>query len=798
MKFTLSWLKEHLETTADLQTIAETLTKIGLEVEEVTNPAEKLKGFITARAENVTMHPDSDHLHLLTVNTGKDQFQVVCGAPNVKDGLIGIFAPAGTLIPCYNEVLKVGKIRGVESFGMMCSEKELGIGEDHTGIIELPADTPIGLPAAEILASDPVIEVSITPNRAECLGVRGIARDLAAAGLGTLKPLNIKETKGTFKSPVSIKVECQDACPTYVGRYIRGVNNKAETPKWMKDRLTAIGLRSISPLVDVTNYINYDLARPLHVFDADKLNGDITVRMCRNGEKFVSLEEKEYDLDDKSLGICDDSGIQCLGGIMGGQEKGCSADTVNVLVECALFKPECIARTGRKFGIESDSRYRYERWVDPKSNISGSNYATQLILEICGGEASDIMVCGNEDTAERVAYLRPERLKNFVGIDVPAEKIIEILQNLGFKTSLENGKIKAVSPTWRGDIEGEHDLVEEVVRMIGLDNIPAVSLPCDKFPSQTLTPAQTNVVAVKHELASRGMYETVTWSFSDSETSKDFHKVNQPEQILIQNPIAADLNEMRPSILPNLLLGAKNNIARGYGNLALFEVGPEFYGRNPKEQQTVATGIRVGQTSKKDWNGFSRNYDVFDVKADALAVIAAAKGPFENPQITTDAPSYYHPNRSGAIRLGKNVLAYFGELHPAVTKKLGLKVRVMAFEVYLGNIPLPRGNHDKAKKKLTLSAFQPVDKDLAFIVGKNVSAANILAAAKNADRNYITDVRIFDIFEGGNLPEDKKSVALSVTFQPTEQTFTDKDIENLMNKVIVEVGKKTGGSLRNS
>lgn len=797
MKFTLSWLKSHLDTTADLETIVNTLTKIGLEVEEVINPAASLNGFVTARAEDVRMHPDSDHLHLLAVNTGKEKFQVVCGAPNVREGLIGIFAPAGVVIPCYNEVLKVGKIRGQESFGMMCSEKELCIGEDHTGIIELPADTPIGVPAAEVLNVDPVVEVSITPNRAECLGVRGIARDLAAAGLGSLKPLEIREIKGTFQSPVAIKVECPDNCPTYVGRYIKGVNNKAETPKWMKDRLTAIGLRSISPLVDVTNYINYDLARPLHVFDADKLVGGLTIRMSEEGEKFTALDEKEYILDDKCLGICDDEGIQCLGGIMGGLEKGCSDETTNVLLESALFKPECIARTGRKYGIESDSRYRNERWVDPKSNISGSNYATGLILDICGGEPAEMIVCGNEDVPERVAYIRPSRLKDFIGLEVSAEKIVEILNKLGFKTSVEGDKIRAVSPTWRGDIEGEHDLVEEVVRMIGLDEIPAESLPHDKFPKQTLSPKQANVVAVRHELADRGMYETVTWSFTDSEIAGDFHKSNQPEKILLQNPIAADLNEMRPSLLPNLLLGAKDNIARGYGNVSIFEIGPEFYGRHPGEQSAVAAGIRVGQTSKKDWSGTMRAFDVFDVKADALAAIAAAKGPYENPQITRDAPAYYHPGRSGALRLGKNVLAYFGELHPAVIKKLGLKGRIVAFEVYLDNIPLPRNTHDKAKKKLELSPFQPVDKDLAFVVSKDTAAANILAAAKNADREYISDVRIFDIYEGANLPENKKSVALSVTFQPKEQTFTDKDIENLMNKVIVEVGKKTGGELRN-
>lgn len=794
MKFTISWLKEHLDTNAGVNEIAETLTKIGLEVEEVFNPASQLDGFVTAEVETYERHPDSDHLGLLTVNTGKEKLQVVCGAPNCKQGLKGIFAPVGTVIPCYNEVLKVGKIRGIESFGMMCSEKELGIGEDHNGIIELPADTEIGKPAAEVLNIDPVIEIAITPNRAECLGVRGIARDLAAAGLGKLKPLNILKKNGSFKSPVKVKVEDFKACPTYVGRYIKGVNNKAETPKWMKDRLSAIGLHSISPLVDVTNYINYDLARPLHVFDADKLAGDICVRMANDKEKFVSLEGKEYELDGQSLGICDGAGIQCLGGIMGGAEKGVSPETTNVFLECALFAPECIARTGRHFQIDSDSRYRYERWVDPKSNILGSDYATQMILEICGGEASEIEMAGNEEVEPRVAFIRPERLKDFIGMEVAKDKIVEILNHLGFATSEENGKIKAVSPTWRGDIEGEHDLVEEVVRMIGLDSIPAESLPHDKFPKQTLNAAQRRAVTVKHELASRGMLETVTWSFTDSKIADSFRKGQEP--ILLINPIAADLNEMRPSILPNLLLGLKNNIARGYANVSLFEAGPEFYGRHPGEQNLVAAGIRSGNTSKKSWYGEERPYDVFDAKADALAAVAAANGPYDSAQISLDAPEYYHPGRSGALRLGKNVIAYFGELHPAVLKKLGIKQRVVAFEVILDNIPLPRGNRDKAKKKLELSAFQPVDKDLAFVMDKDVKATDVIAAARNADRNHISEVRVFDVYEGENLPEGKKSLALAITFQPVENTFTDKDIEILMQKVIVEVGKKTGGELR--
>lgn len=794
MKFTLSWLKEHLDTDASVDEISETLTRIGLEVEEVINPAAALNDFITAKIEKVEMHPDSDHLHVLAVNTGKETLQVVCGAPNVHEGLVGIYAPTGALIPAYGERLKVAKIRGVESMGMMCSEKELLVGDDHSGIIELSANTPIGKPAAEVLNIDPVIEVSITPNRAECLGVRGIARDLAASGLGKLKPLSIPEIKGSFKSPITVSVDCPESCPTYTARYIKGVNNKAETPKWMKDRLTAIGLRPISALVDITNYINYDLARPLHVFDADKLKGNIKVRMAHNGEEFLALNEKSYTLDDKCLGICDDEGVQCLGGIMGGLNKGSYEDTTNVLLECALFTPICIARTGRKLQIDSDSRARYERWVDPMSNISGNNYATQMILDICGGEASEMEIAGAEKNDAKPVYLRPERLKTFIGMEVSKEKCEEILSHLGFALAEEDGKIKAVSPSWRGDIECEQDLIEEVVRMIGLDNIPATSMKTADFPKPVLTPLQNNIVMVKHELASRGMFESVTFSFTDSDIAQYFRRGQEP--ILLQNPIIKELDEMRPSLLPNLLIGAKNNIARGYADLAIFEVAPEFYGRNPGEQKAVASGIRVGKTSKKDWTGSMRAYDVFDAKADALAAIAAAKGPIEAPQITTDAPSYYHPGRSGAIRLGKNVLAYFGELHPAVLKALDIKSNVVAFEVFLDNIPLPRDAKSKAKKKLELSQLQAVDKDLAFVVARNVSAINIVAAAKNADRNNITDVRVFDVYEGDNLPEDKKSVAISVTFQPKEKTYTDAELEALMNKVILEVGKKTGATLR--
>ena len=796
MKFTLSWLKEHLDTEASVDKIVETLTKIGLEVEEVVNPFENMEGFTTARIEEVEDHPNSDHLHVLKVNDGNEILQIVCGAPNVKKGMIGVLAHVGAYIPLFNEKIKVGKVRGVESFGMMCAEDEIGVGSDHNGIIELPQTAPIGLTLAEVYKADPVIEIAITPNRAECLGVRGVARDLAAAGLGKLKPLNITKHNSTLESPIKVKIEDFEACPTYVGRYIKGVNNKAETPKWMKDRLTAIGLRSISPLVDITNYINYDMARPLHVFDADKLKGDICVRMAKDEEGFISLEDKVYNLDNQSLGICDEEGIQCLAGIMGGNSKGCSEDTVNVFVECASFNPVCIARTGRKFQIDSDSRYRYERWVDPKSNILGSDYATDLILQICGGEVHEMVMAGDENYQPVTTYIRPERVKNFIGMEVSAAKINEILISLGFDTKEEGDRIVATAPTWRGDIEGEHDLIEEVVRMIGLDNIKPESMPKAYFPTQTLSPVQRRVVTVKHELASRGMLETVTWSFTDSKLAKDFRKGNEP--ILICNPITAEMDEMRPSVLVNLLLGCKNNIARGYGNVSLFEVGPEFYGVKPGEQKLVAGGIRCGQISKKHWLKDERQFDVFDVKADALAVIAAANGPYDSVKISLDAPSYYHPGRSGVFRLGANVVAYFGEIHPMILKQFGIKQRVVAFEVFVDNIPLPRVSQGKAKKKLELSQFQQVDKDMAFIVDKTIKADDVIVAAKTADRRYINDVRVFDVYEGENLSENKKSIALSITFQPVEATFSDKDLEVLMSKVEQAVKTKCNAQLRDA
>ncbi len=790
MKFSLSWLKSHLETTASVEEICETLDRIGLEVEEVIDPAKNIKNFVIAEITTAEQHPNADRLRLLNVFDGSNNYQVVCGAPNAKAGLKGVFAKAGDIIPLYNEALKVGKIRDVESYGMMCSEKELLISDEHDGIIELPATAVVGQSADTAFDLDVVIEVNITPNRAECLGVRGIARDLAAAGLGKLKTLEIPAVATSGACPISIAIEDTNACPNYVGRVIKNVDNSKQSPEWLKQRLSSIGLKPISPLVDITNFINFDLSHPMHAFDADKLNGNIVVRNANNGEKFVALNEQEYILDDKALGICDSDGIQCLAGIMGGLNKGCSENTKNIFLESAVFDSVCVARTGRKFGLESDSRYRYERYVDKTNAKEVSDYATSLILSICGGEATEVYSAGSNVATPVVATLRKNRIKNLIGLDVEASKQKEVLETLGFVVKDLGDKFEAATPSWRGDIEGEHDLVEEVLRMVGLDNVPMIELP--QAPNKKpLTDKQKAVIEVKKAMAAKGMLETVTFSFSDSKICEHFRNGN--DGVMIMNPISQDLNEMRPSILPNLLLGARNNIAKNYTDVCIFEVGPQFFGPNPTEQNIVASGLRTGNTAGKHWLQKASAFDVFDVKKDALDVIGVINaGLKETAQVVSEAPSYYHPNRSGAIKLGKNVIAYFGDIHPSVLKQLGIKQNVCCFEVFIENIPMAKSG----VKKLETYQLQPVIKDLAFIVDKEVKAINLITSIKNANKNLIQDVRIFDVFEGGNLEEDKKSVALSLKLQPKEKTLTDKDIEDLIFNVSSEVLKKTGGVLR--
>jgi phenylalanyl-tRNA synthetase beta chain len=805
MKFTLGWLKEHLETDAPLEAITDKLTMIGLELEGVADRAAALKGFVVAHVLEARPHPDADKLLVCTVDTGAGVVEVVCGAPNARAGMKGVFAAAGAVIPGTGVTLKKAKIRGVESCGMLLSEREMGLSEEHAGIVELPADAPLGAPAAEVMGlADPVIDVAVTPNRADCLGVRGIARDLAAAGLGRLKPLDAAPVKGSFRSPLGVRLdftpETASACPYFVGRYVRGVHN-GDSPGWLKDRLAAVGLRPISALVDITNLITLEHGRPLHVFDADKVHGGIHVRLARRGERLMALNGKEYALDPEMTVVCDDRGPEALGGIIGGERSGCTAETANVFLEAAYFDPLRTAATGRRLQVVSDARYRFERGVDPAFVRPGAELATRLILELCGGEASELVVAGREPEWERAFVLRPERVRALGGADVPLKEIERILADLGFTVGEHDpgkrgGGLLVTVPSWRGDIVGEADLVEEVARIWGYDRIPAVSLPrTTALPQPALTPAQKRRSAARRALAGRGLVEAVTYSFLPAAQAELFGGV--PEALRLVNPISADLDVMRPSILPNLAAAAGRNADRGLPDCALFEIGPQFAGDRPEDQAIVATGLRAGANGPRHWAERPRPVDLFDAKADALTVLAAVGAPGDGMQVTRDAPAWYHPGRSGALRLGpKAVLAWFGELHPRVLKRLGLKGPTVAFEVFLDAVPAPKGRKGPARPLLRLSPLQPVERDFAFVIDDGVPADALAKAAKGADKELIAAVSVFDVFSGAGLPEGKKSVALDVVLQPTERTLTDAEIEAVGQKIVAAVAKATGGTLR--
>jgi phenylalanyl-tRNA synthetase beta chain len=800
MKFTLKWLKEHLETDASLDELAERLTMLGLEVEEISDAAAGLKGFRTAKVVSAEQHPDADRLRVCIVDAGDgEQVQVVCGAPNARTGMIGVFAPSGAHVPGTGIDLKPTKIRGVESNGMLLSEREMGISEDHDGIVDLPDDTPIGLEAADVMGlDDPVIELGITPDRADCFGVRGIARDLAAAGIGTLKPLEAEEIPGGFEPPIKwqrdFSADNQDACPMVVGRYFRGVQN-GPSPKWVQDRLKAIGLRPISALVDITNLVTFDLCRPLHVFDADKLSGDLTMRFARDGEKILALDGKEYTLEDGMSVIADEGAVHAIGGIMGGENTGCTETTTNVFLEVALFDPIRTATTGRKLSIESDARYRFERGLDPESAYWGAHVATRLILEFCGGEASELTVAGDMPQWARPVSLRPERLKTFGGVDVATDDAVSILERLGFNPNVESGVIHGTTPSWRADVESEYCLVEEVLRVKGFDEIPVVPLErTSSLPAPAIGVPQRRVSFAKRTLAQRGMMEAVTWSFMPGTDVDLFGGVT--DNMRLANPISADLDVMRPSILPNLLAATKRNADRGYPDIGLFEVGPAYRDDTPTGQDAVAAGIRHGNSGPRHWQDTPTPAGVFDAKADAYAVLASIGAPVDNLQISADAPAWYHPGRSGTLRLGKTVLAWFGEIHPKILRRLGDRGPAAGFEIFLDHVPQPKQRGGKARPPLKASSFQPVHRDFAFVVEATVSADQILRAARTVDRNLITDAGVFDVYEGESLGADKKSVAIWLTLQPTEQTLTDEEIDTVAAKVIANVEKQTGGTLR--
>jgi phenylalanyl-tRNA synthetase beta chain len=798
MKFTLSWLKEHLDTTATLAELRDGLTMLGLEVEGIANPAEALKGFVVGYVVEAVQHPNADRLRLCRVDTGSGLVQVVCGAPNARTGMKGVFAPTGSYIPGTDMTLKASKIRGEESNGMLCSFRELQLGDDHSGIIDLPAEAKTGAPAAEALGlDDPVIEIKVTPNRGDCLGVHGIARDLAAAGLGTLKPVKAHKIVGSYKSPIKwthgYEPQPDSPCPIVVGRHFRGLRN-GPSPDWLQRRLKAIGLRPISTLVDITNLVTFDLNRPLHVFDAKKLSGDLVMRQAYEGEEIVALDGKTYTLDPTISVIADVKGVHGIGGIMGGEHSGVGENTTEMFLEAAYFQPIGIAASGRKLGIQSDARYRNERGIDPESCRWGAEVATHLILELCGGETSEIVSSGVMPKWQRSYSLRKDRVKTLSGIDVPAQETADILAKLGF-TVEGSGPWTAGVPAWRPDIVGEADLVEEVTRVFGFDKIPTTSLPRLSPTSRPVRNAeQRRVPQARRALAARCLAEAVTWSFLPLKQAERFGGGGADLRLL--NSIASELDTMRPSILPNLVDAAQRNEARGLADPALFEVGPQYKDATPTGQRTVAAGIRHNMAVPRNWAGPARTVDAFDAKADALAVLSAIGAPVDNMSAQAGAPDWYHPGRSGVIRLGDRVMAQFGELHPEIVAASDLKGPVAVFEVFLDAPPLPKARPTKARSKLVLSAFQPLERDFAFIVDADVDAERLVRAARNADKALVTGCRVFDVYAGKGVPGGKKSLAISVTLQPVERTLTDAEIEAVSAKIVAQVAKATGAVLR--
>ena len=803
MKFTLSWLKDHLETDASLGEICDRLTDIGLEVDSVDD-RKSFDVFVIAKVLTAKKHPDSDHLQILTVDTGGDKpIQVVCGAPNAKAGLIGVFAPPGAYIPGLDVTLSVGKIRGVESFGMMCSERELELSNEHNGIIELGSDAPVGKSFAAFYGlNDPLIDVGLTPNRPDCTGVYGIARDLAASGIGKLKPLQVPSISGEGEPSVTVSLDFGDAAPLCLGfswREIRDVNN-VQSPKWMQRRLNAIGLRPINALVDMTNYITVDLGRPLHVFDADKVKGKLVVRRGQKGDKLLALNGKEYELGPDNCVIADDNGAQSIGGIMGGEATGCDENTKNVIIESALWDPRNVAATGRSFGIVSDARYRFERGVDPEFMEPGLAFATEMAMKLCGGKPSKAHTIGEKSVEQKVIRFPFAEIKRLTGLELSHEAATIILQHLGFVVEGKGDVVTVKVPTWRPDIDGKADLVEEVMRIHGLNNIKPEPLERPSSVSgQILTTIQIRQRSARRALACRGLMEAITWSFISEKQAKAFGG-GKPELKLL-NPIAADMSDMRPSLLPGLIAAAQRNADRGFPDLGLFEISATFEGNTPETQRRVAGGIRRG-TYKLDgsgrfWAGSAKPVDVFDAKADALCVLGACGLDASKVQIETGAPEWYHPGRSGVIKLGpKIILGTFGEFHPDVLEELDVTGPLCGFEVYIDRIPEPRKKATKTRPPLVLSPYQMIRRDFAFVMDKSVNAATVIRAASGADKKLIQSVEIFDVFEGASLGEDKKSIAIEVAIQPHERTLTDEDIEALAKKIIDNVAKSTGATLR--
>ncbi|MFK7945719.1 MAG: phenylalanine--tRNA ligase subunit beta [Paracoccaceae bacterium] len=798
MKFTLSWLKDHLNTTASLDDILYALTDLGLEVEGVEDRAARLRDFTIGFVKSAEKHPDADRLRVCQVDTDEGVKQIICGAPNAREGITVVVAKPGVYVPGIDTTIGVGKIRGIESFGMMASEREMELSEEHDGIIELPSGE-VGQSFVDWLAEndpakvDPVIEIGITPNRPDALGVRGIARDLAARGLGTLKPRNVDAVEGEFPCPITITIEADtlEQCPVFYGRLIRGVQN-GPSPQWLQDRLRAIGLRPISLLVDVTNFFTYDRNRPLHVFDADKVAGNaLRVHRAEGGETMMGLDDKEYTFSEGMTLISDDEGVESIGGVMGGLSSGCTEETTNVFIEAAYFDPIRTAYTGRALKINSDARYRFERGIDPEWTPYGIDHATQMILEYAGGEPSEVIVAGKIPDTSRAYKLNAARVQSLVGMDIPESEQRQTLTALGFR--LEGNM--AYVPSWRPDVMGEADLVEEVARVASLTKLKGIPLPrvTSGVPRPILSPVQRREAIARRTCAALGYNECVSYSFIDAASAKLFG--GGDDASMLENPISSDMSHMRPALLPGLLQAAARNQARGHSDFGLFEVGPAFHGGEPGEQHLLVSGLLVGRTGPKDVHGASRAVDVYDVKADAEAVLAAMGAPAK-VQILRGAAPWWHPGRHGMICLGpKKVLGVFGEIHPKVLSEMDVKGPAMGFTLWPLEVPLPRKT-GATRAALNVSDLQAVERDFAFVVDADVEALTLVNAAMGADKTLIEDVRIFDEFIGGSLGEGKKSLALTVRLQPSTETLKDKDIEAVSAKVVEKVTKATGGTLR--
>jgi phenylalanyl-tRNA synthetase beta chain len=808
MKFTLSWLKEHLETSASLETITETLTRIGLEVEAVEDKAAALKPYVIASVISAEQHPNADRLRVCSVDTGSGEpIQVVCGAPNARAGMKSVFAPPGTYVPGKDLTLAVVNVRGVESRGMLCSAAELEISDDHDGIIDLPADAPVGAAyAAYSGLDDPLIEINLTPNRPDCTSVAGIARDLAAAGIGSFQARKIEPVPGSFPCPVDVTLafdaDDRTLCPAFGLRLVRGVRN-GPSPDWLQRRLASIGLRPINALVDITNLVTFDRGRPLHVFDASKVAGNLTVRRATAGEEILALDGRTYALDDETVVIADENGPESIAGIMGGEHSGCDEGTTDVLIESALWDPLTIARTGRRLGINTDARYRFERGVDPAFTIPGLELATKLVIDLCGGEASQVLLAGEIPERDRPIEFPWNEVKRLTGLDLPRAEAKVILTELGFTVAgnAANERIKVLPPTWRPDIEGKADIVEEVVRIAGLDRVVSQPLPRIQpgVAKPILTPLQKRTRLAKRELAARGLVEAVTWSFIAHGEAKLFG--GGARALQLANPIAADLSDMRPSLLPGLVKAAQRNTDRGFADVALFEVGQCFANDEPEGQAMHAAAIRRGTAratgTGRHWDGAAKVVDVFDAKADAMALLASLGVPAGGLQVVPGGPDWLHPGRSASLQFGpRTTIGFFGEVHPRILKALDARGPLVAFEIVLDLLPLPRYRPTKMKPKLVLADLQPVRRDFAFVVGRDVAAGEVVRAAENAERELIAGVTLFDIYEGPGIQPDKKSLALEVVLQPRERTLTDAEIDALSAKIVAAVAKKTGAVLR--